>query len=318
MTAITHTYRFTGAGEDFGPRSFGMVTGHTWEGPYNALTVEDGLAMLAWQDADDVLGSYNRVCAVDGVISAVPDHRASGGINPASSFWAPKAWLREHFSAEEIANPNYFTLNVVALGRRSWFDTNGWPDEIIDGMARSWIDDERRVGRRLVWTSHSDFQSNRSDCGAICTALVKKRYAQLTGTAPQEDDMQFRNPIVTQEWDTVPGVASTFTRPDGTTGYFTAVERVKTVAEGTVDGVDSRLMDYGPDHEALVIARKGLTNPGVRIVGSPVPTVTTVVKEVIKEVPTGITQEQLDAAVTAAKSAGIAQEKNRVRVVLGV
>jgi hypothetical protein len=191
MTAVTHVFRFSGGGEDFGPRGYGMATGHTWEGPYNALTVEDGMALLRWQDEDANLGSYNRVCAVDGVISAVPDDHASGGINPASSFWAPKAWLREFLSPEEIANPNYFTLNVVALGRRSWFDANGWPDGIIDGMARSWIDEERRTGIRIVWTGHSDFQSNRSDCGAIATALVKQRYAELTGQAPMEIDMSF-------------------------------------------------------------------------------------------------------------------------------
>lgn len=310
MSAITRFYRFTGSGEDFGPRSFGLITGHTWEGPYNALTVADAIEMLKWQDEDSVLGSYNRVVCVDGVVSSVPDGHASGGINPGSSSWAPKAWLREHLSAEQIANPNYFTLNVCALGRRSWFDANGWPEEIIDGMARSWVDEEARTGRPIVWTSHSDFQSNRSDCGAIATALVKKRYAQLTGKAPMEIDMQFRNPIVTQDWDTVPGPASTFTRPDGTKGHFTAVERVRTVAEGTVDGVDSRLIDYGPNHEALVIARTGLTKPGVRIVGSPVAQTV----EVVKEVPTGLT----DADVAAAKEAGIRQEKTRVRVVLGL
>jgi len=81
--------------------------------------------------------------------------------------------------------------------------------------------------------------------------------------------MIFRTPIVTQEWDTVPGKASTFTRPDGTTGYFSAKERVKTIAEGLIDGKDVRLLDYGTKHEALTIARGGLTNPGPRIVGSP-------------------------------------------------
>ena len=84
--------------------------------------------------------------------------------------------------------------------------------------------------------------------------------------------MKFTNPIVTEEWDTVPGAASTFTRPDGTTGYFTTIERVRTVAEGTVNGVNSRLLDYGPDNEALTIPRAGLSPiPGLRVVGSPTP-----------------------------------------------
>jgi hypothetical protein len=113
------------------------------------------------------------------------------------------------------------------------------------------------------------------------------RRTRLLTHLTSEDEMQFRNPIVTQDWDTVPGEASTFTRPDGSTGTFTAKERVKSIAEGTINGVDSRLLDYGPNHEALVIGRKGLTNPGPRIVGSPI--------------PTGITQAQLDAAVAAAR-----------------
>lgn len=106
----------------------------------------------------------------------------------------------------------------------------------------------------------------------------------------------FRNPIVTQEWDTVPGPGSTFTRPDGTTGYFTTVERVKAIADFTLNGVEMRLLDYGPNHEALTIPRYGgLTNPGLRIVGSPVPTV--------REVPTGITQEQVTSAAASAARA---------------
>lgn len=85
----------------------------------------------------------------------------------------------------------------------------------------------------------------------------------------EEGDMKFTNPIVTQMWDTVPGPASTFTRPDGTQDYFLTSERVKSVAEGSVGGVNSRLLDYGSNHEALTIPRTGLTNPGARIVGSP-------------------------------------------------
>lgn len=313
-TAITHTFRFSGAGEDFGPRADGMVTFHTWENGPTDNTVASMQGDLRWQDGDDVAGSYNRVVCVDGVISAVPDNHASGGINPGSAAWAPKAWLYKYLSREEVANPNYFTLNVCAAGQRAHYDQYGWPPSIIDGMARSWIDEERRIGRQVVPTNHADFQTNRTDAGSIAMALIKRRYTELTGRAPldaQETDMQFRNPIVTQEWDTVPGPASTFTRPDGTTGYFTATERVKSIAEGTVNGVDSRLLDYGPNHEALVISRKGLTNPGPRIVGSPSATVVT--KEVIKEVPTGITQAMVTAAVAKERERIAAAEADRIR-----
>ena len=132
-----------------------------------------------------------------------------------------------------------------------------------------------------------------------------------------EADMIFTDPIVTQEWDTVPGLASTFTRPDGTTGHFLSVERVKSIAEGSVGGKNYRLLDYGAAHEALVIPRSGLTNPGERFVGAQVET-----KTVTKEVPTGITQARLDAAVASAKGQGVSEgkafERDRLKVFLGL
>ena len=124
------------------------------------------------------------------------------------------------------------------------------------------------------------------------------RLAQNRAGAGVADDMIFRTPIVTQEWDTVPGKASTFTRPDGTTGYFSAKERVKTIAEGTIDGNDVRLLDYGTKHEALTIARGGLTNPGPRIVGSPNVTAAT------KAGQTQGADAVLEAAKVAAKRYG--------------
>lgn len=188
MSAITHTYTFTGKGEDFGPRADGMVTLHTFE-PTDPLktTIRDAIAGAKWQDRDDILGSYNRIVCTDGVLSTVPDHRASGGINPGSADWAPRAWLYQYLDADEIANPNYFTLNLCAMGRRAYFDSNGWPPAIIDGFARSILDEERRIGRSVVVTNHADFQRNRSDAGSIAIDLVMKRYAQLKAERPVAD-----------------------------------------------------------------------------------------------------------------------------------
>ena len=183
MTVVTATYRFSGVGEDFGPRASGMVTLHTTE-PSDPLktTVWDALALARWQDRDDTVGSYNRLICSDGVVSTVPDHHASGGINPSSAGFKPRAWLYDMVDAGEIRNPNYFTLNLSAMGRKAHFDANGWPDRIIDGFARSIIEEEKRIGRRVVITQHADFQPppNRSDVGDIATALVKARYAVLT------------------------------------------------------------------------------------------------------------------------------------------
>lgn len=201
MTAITHYYKFTGAGEDFGPRSDGMVTFHTWESDPVKTTVADAMAGLVWQDGDDVLGSYNRVVCFDGVISAVPDDHASGGINPGSAFWNPKAWLYTVLDADEIANPNYFTLNICARGQRAYYDLHGWPPSIIDGMAQSWIDEEKRIGRKVVPTNHADFQTNRSDAGAIAMALIKKRYAELIANpnSPVSEDDVINDYLKTME-----------------------------------------------------------------------------------------------------------------------
>ena len=80
----------------------------------------------------------------------------------------------------------------------------------------------------------------------------------------------FKPTIVTQEWSTVEG--ATFTRADGTSGRFLQSVLVRSIAELTVGGKDCRLIDYGNDHEALLMFRSGLTPLGgsSRIVGSPI------------------------------------------------
>jgi hypothetical protein len=261
MGVVTHTYRFSGAGEDFGPRADGMVTLHTWENGPTDNTVAGMMNDLAWQDGDTVPGSYNRVICIDGVISAVPDHHASGAINPSSPAWAPKAWLYTVLDRDEVNNPNYFTLNLCAAGQRGYYDLNGWPPSIVDGFARSIIEEEQRIGRRVVITNHLDFQTNRTDAGLKVTALVKARYAELTGQEP--DDMQFWKPVQ-EDWWTVPGV--TFWDGNGTEKSFTTRERVTSVAEAT-DG--HRLVKYGTN-ELLVMPRTGLVPiSGTRIPAAP-------------------------------------------------
>jgi hypothetical protein len=260
MGVVTATYRFSGAGEDFGPRADGMVTLHTWESHPTANKVADMMDDLRWQDGDAVAGSYNRVICSDGVISAVPDHHASGGINPGSPYWSPKAWLYTVLDRDEVANPNYFTLNLAAAGQRAYYDLNGWPPSIVDGFARSIIEEEQRIGRKVVLTNHLDFQTNRTDAGLKVTALVKARYAELTGGS---DDMQFWKPVQ-EDWWTVPGV--TFWDGNGTEKSFTTRERVTSVAEAT-DG--HRLVKYGTN-ELLVIPRTGLVPiSGTRIPVAP-------------------------------------------------
>lgn len=249
----------------FGPRkgSEGIIW-HTTESADASRASAVGTAI--WQKTNP--GSYNFIIYDGGLLLTVPYLEASGGVNPASSAWAPGRFpfLRASLSAAAYADPNAYLLNVAFSGKTAVFRDQGIPVNMIETAVAltRWVEAQPWATPRLVHSGHQHWQSNRSDPSQKVLDLIARLYAP-------EHDMKFTNPIVTQDWDTVPGAASTFARPDGTAGYFTAAERVKSVAEGTVNGVNSRLLDYGPDHEALTIPRAGLTNPGLRIVGSPIP-----------------------------------------------
>jgi hypothetical protein len=186
MTVVTHRRLHTGSGEDFGPRADGFVAGHTWEGKTLTVgTVEQFLkpgGPADWQDADHILGSYNLVICSDGVVETVQWDHASGGINPGSSGFNPRAWLYGVADRDEIFNPNYFSLQLCFFVSLAYCDANGWPPYMIDAAARAWIEEEQRTGRKMTWTQHADFQPppNRFDCGDTATRLVKARYAELT------------------------------------------------------------------------------------------------------------------------------------------
>lgn len=295
MGVVTHTYRFSGAGEDFGPRADGMVTLHTWESHATANRVADMMPNLRWQDGDSVAGSYNRVVCVDGVISAVPDHHASGGINPGSPSWSPKVWLYSVLGRDQIANPNYFTLNIAAAGQRAYYDTNGWPAGIIDGMARSIIEEEQRIGRPVVITNHADFQTNRSDAGAIATELVKARIAQLkAGTSVADIDTFILETI------RIDAAANIRSAPaDSASLLFRTGSASTALSIGTKNGyhaywIKDRAAWGYTSTQHNVLAREPYQNT----------------VEVIKEVPTGITQQQL----LDASAAGFSAAKSKARV----
>jgi hypothetical protein len=294
MGVVTATYRFSGAGEDFGPRlGRRLVILHTFENADPAKNkVVDALAGARWQDRADTFGSYNRLIAVDGVVSCVPDANASGGVNPASSFFKPRAWLYERLPASVVNNPNAFALQLCAMGQRAWYDANGWPPAIIDGFARSILEEEAH-GSQVI-SNHADFQpGNRSDAGVQAMALTLKRLDELRG------DMQFWKPVQ-EDWWTVPGTV--FWDGDGTEKSFTTRERVTSVAEAT-DG--HRLVKYGTN-ELLVIPRTGLTP----ISGTRVPTAPAYGFPPV----TGYTQAQLDAEKAKSLAAGKSQMKAKAIV----
>jgi hypothetical protein len=282
MGVVTHTYRFSGAGEDFGPRlGRRLVILHTFENADPTKNkVVDALAGARWQDRDDTFGSYNRLIATDGVVSCVPDGNASGGVNPASSFFKPRAWLYERLPASVVNNPNAFALQLCAMGQRAYYDANGWPPAIIDGFARSILEEEAH-GTQVI-ANHADFQpGNRTDAGIQAMALTLKRLDELRG------DMQFWKPVQ-EDWWTVPGV--TFWDGNGTEKSFTTRERVTSVAEAT-DG--HRLVKYGTN-ELLVMPRTGL----VPISGTRIPPAPNY------GFPPGFTQADIDAAKAAGITAG--------------
>ena len=139
--------------------------------------------------------------------------------------------------------------------------------------------------------------------------LISKLYTETPQPAPTPTgaDMKFTNPIVHQRWTTKAGPSSEFVRPDGTLGHFTESEEVESIAEGvlTADvpgaaylkaGRPVRLLDYGPNHEALVINRWGMDPVhGTRTVGQrPV------------SADDGVTQADVNAAVNNAVDAIVA------------
>jgi hypothetical protein len=265
--------------------------------------------------------SYHEIWWWDGttfgVLRIVPIDRAAHSMNPNQPPWEPVPLVRE-ILGDKWWNPNSYSYTVSFAGM---------PEDLAAAIRspgfvgyatrriRELLAQETTISHPRPLFNHGEGQpSTRYDWGTELRPLI---YAQLFGDPlpGMEDEMEFRNPIVTQEWDTVKNWLPGFTRPDGSTGTFTEVVRVKSIAEGTINGVDSRLLDYGPDHEALVIGRKGLANPGTRYVGAQI-------VEVVKEIPTGITQAQFDKAVAdatlAGTEAGKTTEKSRLRSFLGL
>ena len=189
MSAITQRYVFSGSGEDFGPRKGRLfVALHTFENSDPTKnTMRDALAGARWQDADNVIGSYNRLIPVDGVLGCVPDERSSGGINPGSAAWNPDPWLYQYLPAYAVNDPNAYCLQLCAMGQRLYYDTNGWPPGIIDGFARSIIDEEDATGREMLVVNHFNFQDNRSDAGKAIDLVLAR--IKVLRAAPRPEDL---------------------------------------------------------------------------------------------------------------------------------
>jgi hypothetical protein len=314
MGVVTARYTFSGAGEDFGPRKGRfLVILHTFENADPTKnTLRDAVAGAIWQDRNDTLGSYNRLVAVDGVLGCVPDNHASGGVNPASPYFKPRAWLYGLLPANVVNDPNAYALQLCAMGRRDWYDANGWPPAIIDGFARSIIEEEQAAGRGMVVANHADFQpGNRTDAGAIAMDLVMKRYAELTATPEDDVDLSTFTPIINRRVILADGATPRYTPAFDRTNYDAnavldtdgSVIREKAgrsrVAVGWVNGTN------------LTLANGTVLNPSVKWLLTNSDTKGGIFYheqdvadfEVIETVETGPTQADIDAAVAAALAA---------------
>lgn len=161
--------------------------------------------------------------------------------------------------------------------------------------------------------------TTRYDAGDRLIPLI---YGEVPTTIPVEDDMLFWQPVQ-QDWTTFDGTV--FYDGAGNKKFFTDVETVRSIAESS-DG-RWRLVKYGDGELLMVDARTSRKEgPGLAPIdgtrvpvsgfGFPPPETTTV--EVVKEVPTGITQEEVNAAHADGVSDGTDAEKSRLRTLLGL
>lgn len=161
--------------------------------------------------------------------------------------------------------------------------------------------------------------------------LAALNSGSMPDTAMEETPMLLRR--VQQDWTTKigPTDGAFYTQGPGTgpAKYFTSADPVRSIAEEAVlvNGVlqpgSWRVLEYGGE---ILWMEASHMNPvaGTRVpatgYGPPPPVIQTVEK--IVEVPTGITQADLDAAVLKAsddgKDAGVKAEKSRLRIFLGL
>lgn len=151
----------------------------------------------------------------------------------------------------------------------------------------------------------------------VTTDFIAMLYEQAE--QPVEEEMLFWRPVQ-QDWNTFAGTV--FYDGAGVKKVFTAPERVRSFAEDSTGRW--RLVQYGT--ETLLVDARGSQKegPGLSPIantrvpatgfGYPPAQAVEVVTEIVKEVPTGITEEQLSAKYDE----GVLDEKARVRKFLGL
>jgi hypothetical protein len=159
-----------------GIRCAGLIVHTTEAAGYSRATA---LATAKWQTTNP--GSYNWIIYDGGLVLTVPYLEASGGINPSSSAWAPKAWLTQQLGAKVMGDPARFQLQVAFSGKAADFAAGRNPANMIDTAARLviWIESQPWGADNLILSAHADYQTNRSDPGAGVIDRILKRYAEI-------------------------------------------------------------------------------------------------------------------------------------------
>lgn len=259
------------------------------------------------------LWSWDEATRVFTVRRIVPPTSAAHSINPyppsKGGSYEPDALVREALGAR-VNDPNRVVYAVSIAGKVA--DVNRWSTDSDFVMACQRRLAEIRAELRMPDRKGEHFRfspSTRSDWGKLLTSAIDGKEIWVDILPVQE------------QWKTKLGARFFAGGPEGVgiPKRFNVVMTVTSIAETT----DNRFRLVAWNNEILFVERAGLEpiagtrNPKTGY-GAPTP----IIKEVIKEVPTGITQSQVDLAVAAATEKGIQTgtnaEKSRLRKLLGL
>lgn len=280
-------------------------------------TVNASYHMLTW-----VEHKAGHVGCITFVMWIVRSTWASHSMNPAAAFKPKTGSARELARFAEVhrilardSDPNADCWSISYCGMPA--------NLAADLKCPVFVADLRELARQLI--AHPSFIIERPHFGHgwiqpttryemdASSGGADLLIARLYGEAPtaQEDDMLFWKPVQ-EDWWTVAKTASAlgtvFYDGAGNKKEFTSRERVRSTAESS-DG-RWRQVKYPPSSpdELLVVDARGNDKEGpglVAISGTRIPATgfgfpPPEVKEIIKEVPTGITEAQVAAAADKA------------------
>lgn len=269
-----------------GPAAFGLrkgTEGIIWHTTESAdASRASAVATAEWQKTHP--GSYNFIIYDGGILLTVPYLEASGGVNPASAYWAPSRFpfLKVGLSAAAYADPNAYLFHVAFSGRTAVFRDQGMPANMVETARQLTAWAERAFNRAMFHCGHMHWQTNRSDPSQKVLDLI----------AAPEDDM----PALTEytgDWVTIDAGAN-IRDEKGNVLFMTGDKPSTALRIGTV----------GPNSVYWIGALKrwGYTDTAANIIKA-VP-----LSEAFRvEVPTGITQTQLDEA----RKAGFVDAKTK-------